>query len=1091
MSDDGEDELPPERDRLFCGLSFFLTNLCPTKDYFRTLVETNGGKVCKTDRNADLIISDHLKSHGAVEKAVSYKWIDACVENRELVDIKDFYISALRSRSQLVSKKLPKKSASSIRTQIASVEPVGGYRPSGGRVLFTVQDDNILLWWLEKESKLSGNKTYQELALWCTRHGWQGWRERWVKKLSRESKYRGGPKPAPDFDITKVPGWKSGIRRPGDGASTSLPLTGDETESEDEGTIDMRPEHVAAVTANLEGLLNAETEDDLDDIFNKIADRFPERSVDEFKEFYYSQFLPRFEKANRAQAQTEVEDWEEDVPVAEEEDEHDSGDLDDEPRKFSIREQRSLFSQFDDIVWADSEEEQLEVCRSVADEFGLHSAEELLEYALNTMKPIIKKLKGKGKIHLQDLEQVVLRHLSNLAESPRKGLRSLPAKNVQSPQKQDTRFEKLGTPVQRNIQNQIARLSALSKATTTFSTPKKRSSPIKPVRKATQTPPSGQVLVYSPEIPVQLPQSSPISHSSFHTPSTSKADKVAPGSSVSVRRAPPSLQNSPGTPTPRPRTAVKPLSLLGDEPIPSEPSPGTDPLKKFTDSIQQHLNSARGHRKLPPSSPPGQVPSSVLRSLPSRAPANPPEPVYSSFSSEYDESEQIPYQKPMRARASSVPKQSGPSSSLPSTAKRRRIGSSARKEMVVESTPERKPFPLPVLDVSSSVGQSSPVVAQQQERGFSQTVSPLAYKTRKRKAEERYQEITPPLESQEIEAEGRRSDSGDTIEEHEEEATVIDAEFVMIKQEHLEDQYQGDVQRGVAGLEDGDMTEEEEEFDDAETQDGDDDLVEHARSEDHRIQADESDTEEEIEPEIKEEPLDDTSEADPMEMDSLTNRNLGILNDNSPIIAARQSVTPVIPDDSDDISDQAQTAPGSPSPSQLSVRAADFLINKITERMCRQYNLEEGAVGLVIYATSCNEDLMHIILKQLSEYQEENGTLSGFIWPTMRGIWTVEDDKAVDGGAPDYEVARIYEKHGEEMVLARWDWLSGIGEGTQASYIRSTPDLEGSVTPARSSPGLLAPSRENSVAPEGSDTPRGKTDDYEAEVTPTPRPRRR
>lgn len=1128
MADDGDEDLPPERDdRLFSGLSFFLTSLCPTKDYFRSLLETNGGKICKTDRNADLIISDHLKSEGNVEKAISYKWVVACVDNRELVDTKDFLVSVLRSKSQLVSKKSAKKTASSIKAQIASVEPLGGYRPVGGRVPFTEQDDNILLWWIEKEAKLSGNKSYQELAAWCTRHGWQGWRERWVKKLSKEKRYARGPKPDEDFDITKVAGWRAGIHRPGDGASTSLGRDDDETDSDNEMVTAMRPEHVAAVTENLPGLLNAETQDEIEDIFVKIADRFPERSIEEFKELYYTELLPRIQEADETQSEEETAGQEDAITPEEEEDVEKEEEEAEERRivinRFSIREQRSLIAQFDDIVWADSEEEQLEVCQSVADEFGLHSAEELLEHALTKMKPIIKRLKGKGKVKLQDLEQAVLKSLVDL-ESPSKAPGRSPKKKDQSPKKQEIRFEKLGTPVQKGIRSQVRRRSTSSSENALFSTPKKIPSPIKQIKKVVQTPPSGQVLVYSPEIPTQIPpESSPIARSSFHTPATSMADRIATGSSVSVRREPPSIPNSPPTPTPRPRTAAKPLSLLGDDSMPSESSPTLDPLKRFTDSIQEHLNSSGGPRKVPPSSPPGMVPSSVLRNLPPQSPPKHEAPIYSSFySSNYDESEHIPYKKPLRAAVSSVQKQPRLSSSQPSTVKRRKTGSSNHQKLVVESTPERKLFPLPVLDaVSSSIGQSSPVDPRHQPRGYSQTLSPLAYKSsvRKRKAEERYQEITPPIGSQEIEAEEGRSDTQDTIEEeHEEEATVIDAEFVMIKEEDIGSDYRHEARDEMNEVEDADRTEEEEEVDDDETQDddqsykGDETEEEYVEIEEENVkmQVDGSETEGEEEEEelgMKEAAVEDLSEddnweedGDPMEMDSLTNRNLGILNDNSPVISGRQSVTPVIPEDSDDIiaRSRTQTASESPSPmSQPSVRAADPLVDGITERFSKQYNLEEGAVGLVIYATSCNEELMHLVLQQLAEYQEEHGTLAGFKWPVMRGIWTVEDDKAVNNQASDEEIARAFHKHGEKLMLARWDWLAGIGEGTQMPNIQNGSDLEGSVTPGRRSPaydGLLAPSRENSVVPEGSETPHAhemSDDSREIDGTPTPRPKRR
>ncbi|KAK6337125.1 hypothetical protein TWF718_009909 [Orbilia javanica] len=1124
MADDGDEELFSERDRrLFSGLAFFLTSLCPTRDYFRSLIETNGGKICKTDRNADLVISDHLKSQGNLEKAVSYKWIVACVENRELVDTRDFLISALRSRNQQVSKKPAKKTAGSIKAQIASVEPLGGHRPAGGRVFFTQQDDNILLWWIEKETKLSGNKSYQELAAWCTRHGWQGWRERWVKKLSKESRYARGPKPDKDFDITKVSGWRSGIYRPGDGASTSLKHANDEPGSEGETITGMRPEHIAAVTENLAGLMGAETPEEVEDIFVGIADRFPERSIDEFKELYYKELLPRVEDADETESEGEPDNQEDLI----EEDEEQETEVQEPPyimNRFSIREQRSLFAQFDDIVWADNQEEQLAVCQSVSDEFGLHSAEELLVYALDKMKPVIKRLKGKGKVQLQDLEQAVLKSLVDF-ESPSKAPSRSPRKD-QSPKKQEIRFEKLGTPGQKGVRGQAGRPSTAVSQKAAFLTPKKIPSPVKQTRAVAQTPPSGQVLVYSPEIPTQLrPETSPISPSSFHTPGTSKADRVAPGSSVSVRRAPPSTPNSPPTPTPRPRTTTKSLGLLEEEePVTSIATPVPDPLRKFAESIQEHLSASQGPRKIPPSSPPRIVPSSVLRNIPPQSSPKQDVPAYSSFYSSHDESDQIPYKKPLRAPVSSSQKKARPSSSQPSTVKRRKTGSSNHQELVVESTPESKLFPLPTFDqFSSSVGQSSPVDPNRQDRrGYRQISSPLAYKSsvRKRKAEERYQEITPPPGSQEIEVDRVRYDTQDTIEEEheeEEEATVIDAEFVMIKEEDIGPDYRHGNQGGPNEEEDADRTEDE--IDSDETEEaveiedqnavmqagGSDTEEEENEEEDEEEDDDEEEEEEEGGRKVKGATQGDISEddrweeeADPMEMDSLTNRNLGILNDNSPVIAGRQSVTPVIPDDSDDISDRSRTRTPSESPgpmSQQSVGASDSEVYGITERLSKMYNLEEGAVGLVIYATSGNEDLMRMILGQLADYQQKNRTLAGFKWPVGKGIWTVEDDKAVNHEASEEEMRRTLRKHGQDLMMARWDWLAGIGDGTQAAIVYSASEREGSVTPRTRSPaydGLLAPSRENSVAPEDTETPSGRTDSsLLMDGTPTPRPKLR
>ncbi|KAF3905261.1 hypothetical protein ABW21_db0205016 [Orbilia brochopaga] len=66
---DADEDAATQAPRLFDGLAIHLTSYCPARQHYRELLETNGAKICKTDVGADVIITDHLKSKGAVERA--------------------------------------------------------------------------------------------------------------------------------------------------------------------------------------------------------------------------------------------------------------------------------------------------------------------------------------------------------------------------------------------------------------------------------------------------------------------------------------------------------------------------------------------------------------------------------------------------------------------------------------------------------------------------------------------------------------------------------------------------------------------------------------------------------------------------------------------------------------------------------------------------------------------------------------------------------------------------------------------------------------------------------------------------------------
>ncbi|KAK3303604.1 uncharacterized protein B0T15DRAFT_513758 [Chaetomium strumarium] len=73
--------------------------------------------------------------------------------------------------------------------------------PNGIRAKFTKEDEQILITWVRQKQrvgeKLSGNKIYKELEQLHPQHGWQSWRDKWVKQMAFLPE-EGLPAPPPD-----------------------------------------------------------------------------------------------------------------------------------------------------------------------------------------------------------------------------------------------------------------------------------------------------------------------------------------------------------------------------------------------------------------------------------------------------------------------------------------------------------------------------------------------------------------------------------------------------------------------------------------------------------------------------------------------------------------------------------------------------------------------------------------------------------------------------------------------------------------------------------------------------------------------------
>ncbi|KAM0286771.1 hypothetical protein ACHAQH_000791 [Verticillium albo-atrum] len=126
--------------------------------------QQNGGSVVPLEKNADMLIADHIRKD-APPGSYSWKWIEDSVNKGILQSKNDaaYLIGRVPEESRPVASAVPGRST---------------------RTPFTATDDSDLIKWVLASSKNDkGNVVYQDLARVNSRHTYQSWRDRWVKKL--------------------------------------------------------------------------------------------------------------------------------------------------------------------------------------------------------------------------------------------------------------------------------------------------------------------------------------------------------------------------------------------------------------------------------------------------------------------------------------------------------------------------------------------------------------------------------------------------------------------------------------------------------------------------------------------------------------------------------------------------------------------------------------------------------------------------------------------------------------------------------------------------------------------------------------------
>ncbi|KAI0887784.1 uncharacterized protein GGS22DRAFT_89092 [Annulohypoxylon maeteangense] len=157
---------PKERlyNGLFKNMKFWVAQRVPMRLTWIQKIQDNGGKVVPLEKDADLLIADHLKKNSP-PGSYSYEWIEDSIKAGVLQTRED-YICAPAGQTQPTSSAAPRK---------------------GTRAAFTAEDDKILIRWVMKKERegeaLSGYEIYKELEAKHPNHTYQSWQARWVKKL--------------------------------------------------------------------------------------------------------------------------------------------------------------------------------------------------------------------------------------------------------------------------------------------------------------------------------------------------------------------------------------------------------------------------------------------------------------------------------------------------------------------------------------------------------------------------------------------------------------------------------------------------------------------------------------------------------------------------------------------------------------------------------------------------------------------------------------------------------------------------------------------------------------------------------------------
>jgi len=276
-------EATPNIGDLFAGKCFLVAQRVPMRSNFVDRIRANGGRVVRLETQADYIIADHARKD-CPPTSLSYTFIEAAIAAGALPDPNDHRAGPAPGFARVVG---------------STVIP-----PKATRTAFTPQDDRDLWMWVQNYQGLGrhsvkGNEIYKQLEAHNSRHTFQSWRDRYVKKLMANPPQ--GVPPPQNLGLPPMQPASSQVRQPAvDG--TVEEEAPEEEDAEVEHSVDVK-----FLLDNMDDILNIPAED-LDTVWASLADEevSSHLSADQWKRLYEEEALPVYEakqkKAKRAQA---------------------------------------------------------------------------------------------------------------------------------------------------------------------------------------------------------------------------------------------------------------------------------------------------------------------------------------------------------------------------------------------------------------------------------------------------------------------------------------------------------------------------------------------------------------------------------------------------------------------------------------------------------------------------------------------------------------------------------------------------------------------------------------------------------------------
>ncbi|KAK0641285.1 TRF2-interacting telomeric protein/Rap1 C terminal domain-containing protein [Cercophora newfieldiana] len=152
---------------LFGGVKFFVHQRVPSRSTLLESIKTNGGKIVQLEKHADVKIADHARKD-VPAGFHSWKFIDDSMKAGELLDLGKYKIGN-EPRS------------------VGSAQPTKGTKNR-----FTEEEDrqlaDYMLQRVSVQDEYQGQKHFQDFIKesGSSRHTWQSYRDRWVKKVNPE-----------------------------------------------------------------------------------------------------------------------------------------------------------------------------------------------------------------------------------------------------------------------------------------------------------------------------------------------------------------------------------------------------------------------------------------------------------------------------------------------------------------------------------------------------------------------------------------------------------------------------------------------------------------------------------------------------------------------------------------------------------------------------------------------------------------------------------------------------------------------------------------------------------------------------------------